>query len=207
MRICTQCGHKLSAEEYLCPACELWDTRSYKEPRTARRVRPMATIFEGPFQHALLVRKICEGMGIPAVIDAERGASFKGEAIARVQVPQDRARDAVEILTRQAGESLETGTPLGPGLRRKRSHLRARLSLRRRAYQALAWAMVALVFPPAAAVAVKLGRDVLSENRGLPVVTEETRVARASLAISAVSIVLFVVVIGLLLHGVRPVAK
>ena len=202
MRICTTCGHKLSAEEYLCPACDLWDSRTYAEPRKARRARPMATVFVGPFQHALLVRQICEGAGIPAVIDAARGASVMGGSVARVQVPHDRAGEVVEMLSQQDGVSTRDRVPLGPGLRRKRSHLRARLSLRRRAYQALAWAMFALVFPPAGAVAIHLACGVLSENRGLPVITEETRVARASLVISSVAMLVFLGVIAVLVRGV-----
>ncbi|KAF0245416.1 MAG: hypothetical protein FD180_1639 [Planctomycetota bacterium] len=161
----------------------------------------MATVFVGPFQHALLVRQICEGAGIPAVIDAARGASVMGGSVARVQVPHDRAGEVVEMLSQQDGVSTRDRSPLGRGLRRKRSHLRARLSLRRRAYQALAWAMFALVFPPAGAVAMHLACCVLSENRGLPVVTEETRVARASLVISSVAMLVFLGVIAVLVHG------
>lgn len=201
MRICTTCGHKLSAEEYLCPACDLWDSRSYTEPKKSRRARPMATVFVGPFQHALLVRQLCEGAGIPAVIDAARGASVMGGSVARVQVPHDRAGEVVEMLSQHGSVSTQEQTPR-PGLRRKRSHLRARLSVRRRAYQGLAWAMFALVFPPAGAVAVHLACGVISENRGLPVVTEETRVARASLVISSVAMLVFLVVIAVLIRGV-----
>ena len=202
MRICTQCGHKLSGEEYLCPACDLWDSRSYTEPKKTRRARPMATIFVGPFQHALLVRQICEGAGIPAVIDAARGASVMGASVARVQVPHDRAVEVVAMLSQQGGSSTEELAPGEPRIRRKRSHLRARLSLRRRSYQALAWAMFALVFPPAGAVAIHLACGVLSENRGLPVITEETRVARASLVISAAAMRVFLGVIAVLVRGV-----
>jgi hypothetical protein len=202
MRICTQCGHKLSGEEYLCPACDLWDSRSYSEPKKSRRALPMATVFVGPFQHALLIRQLCEGAGIPAVIDGARGASGKGGSVARVQVPHDRAGEVVAMLSSAGSVSTQEVAPRGPGLRRKRSHLRARLSLRRRAYQALAWAMFALVFPPAGAVAIHLACGVLSENRGLPVVTEETRVARASLVISSAAMVVFLGVIAVLVRGV-----
>lgn len=188
MRICTQCGHKLAAEEYLCPACDLWDARTYKDTRTGRRARPMATVFVGPFQHALLVRQLCEGAGIPAVIDAARGASVMGGSVARVQVPHDRAGEAAAMLHQHvAEEPQDEEVPESPGLRRKRRHLKARLTLRRRAYQSLAWAMVALLFPPAGGVAIHLALGVLQENRGLPVVTEETRVARASLVIAVVA--------------------
>jgi hypothetical protein len=202
MRICTQCGHKLSGEEYLCPACDLWDSRAYAEPKKTRRVHPMATVFVGPFQHALLVRQICEGAGIPAVIDGARGASVKGGAVARVQVPHDRAGEVVAMLSQPGGVSTPDLSPTAPGLRRKRSHLRARLSLRRRSYQALAWAMFALVFPPAGAVAIHLACGVLAENRGLPVITEETRVARASLVISAAAMLVFLGVLAVLVRGV-----
>ncbi|MEK7466029.1 MAG: hypothetical protein AAB074_01325 [Planctomycetota bacterium] len=202
MRICTQCGHKLSGEEYLCPACDLWDSRSYTEPKKTRRARPMSTVFVGPFQHALLVRQICEGAGIPAVIDAARGASVMGGSVARVQVPHDRAGEVLALLSQQDDDPAGERVPGGPVLRRKRSHLRARLSLRRRSYQALAWAMFALVFPPAGAVAIHLACSVLSENRGLPVVTEETRVARASLVISAAAMLVFLGVLVVLVRGV-----
>ena len=105
------------------------------------------------------------------------------------------------MLSAPGGVSTQELAPHGPGLRRKRSHLRARLSLRRRAYQALAWAMFALVFPPAGAVAIHLACGVLSENRGLPVITEETRVARASLVISAAAMLVFLGVIVVLVRG------
>ncbi len=201
MRICTQCGHKLSAEEYLCPACELWDSRSYTAPRSTRRARPMATVFVGPFQDALVIRQLCEGAGIPAVIDATRGASLKAGSVARVQVPHDRAGEVVAMLSRNGEVSVDEEAPEPPGLRRKRSHLKARLTLRRRAYQALAWSMIALVFPPAGAVAIHLSAGVMQENRGLPVVTEETRVARAAMVIAAVAMLVCLAVLIVVVRG------
>ena len=205
MRICTQCGHKLAPDEFLCPACELWDSKSYTQSRSTRRqARKLATVFIGPFEHAMLVRQLCESSGIPAFIDAERGAKHIEGAVVRVQVPEDRVEEAAGMLSRKgAVDGGDDAQVEGPGLRQKRSHLRARLSLRRRAYQALAWAIVALVLPPAGLWAGKLALSILAENRGLPVVTEETRVATAALVISTTAMVLCAVVTWLLIRGLR----
>jgi len=200
MRICTQCGHRLSSDEFLCPACEMWDSKAYTEPRGRRGTHQMATVFVGPLQQAILIRQVCEGAGIPVTIDAERGASRRGTMV-RVQVPAERAVDVAGLLERTAEED---GSPEDhpAGMRGRRTHLRARLSLRRRAYQALAWSIVALLFPPAGLIAGRLALLVLSENHGLPVVTEESRIATASLVISATSLVVCGVLLWLVLRGI-----
>jgi hypothetical protein len=186
MRVCTQCGHKLSAEEYLCPTCDLWNSNAYCAPATGRRAKTLATVFVGPFQMALVARQLCAEAGIPAWVDAARGAALSGDgATVRVRVPAERADEASDVLSR-AGAVAAPSAPHSsdPTLRRKRHRLRARLSLRRRAYQSLAWSIAALLVPPAGLFGGWVALKVLTENRGLPVVTEETRVARAALVIS-----------------------
>jgi hypothetical protein len=197
MRICTLCGHKLAADEYLCPACELWNTKSYGEGRDARRVPKLATVFVGSFEHAEIVREACESSGIPAWIDSQRGGRGGGrDATVRVCVPAERAGEVAELLASFGEEEGDR-----PTRRSRRTRLRARLSLRRRAYQALAWSILSLVFPPAALVAGRLALKVLAENRGLPVVTEETRVASAALIISTAAMLVAGVVLWFLVKG------
>ena len=108
MRVCTQCGHKLTAEEYLCPSCELWDSRSYVEPRHKKKVKGLGTIFVGRLQDAMAVRQLCEKCGIPAFVEAsERVRRMGGEAgTVKVQVPADRMQEVGEMLAHH--ESADT---------------------------------------------------------------------------------------------------
>lgn len=206
MRICTQCGHKLTADEFLCPACELWDSRQYTDKGRKQRPKTLVAIYVGRLQDALALRELCESCGIPAFVDAsERVRRMGGLAgQVKVSVPADMAEKVNQLLSRV--QERVTGPGAETGTRRRRTWMKSRLSVRRRAYQALALAIGALLLPPLAFLAASQALGVLRENRALPVVTEETRVARAALFVSAAAVVVLVVVAVFFVRMLAPAA-